>query len=291
MLDKFRGTGVALVTPFNEDGSIDYNGLKNLLQTTADKGVNYYVVQGTTGESATTTSQEKTDLLKYVKGNNPKSLPIVYGIGGNNTQAIIDTIKSTDLEGVDAVLSASPYYNKPSQEGIYQHYVALAEASPIPIILYNVPGRTASNITPDTTLRLAQHKNIIGTKEASGSIAQAMDIIKNKPEDFFFTSGDDMLTVPLYAIGSIGVISVMANGLADIFNNIYNAVTNKDFAVAAQEAFRMIEMNSLMYLESNPVGIKQLLKEQGVCKSHVRLPLVDASEDLQQKIKEACQRI
>ncbi len=291
MLEKFNGTGVALVTPFNADGTIDYDGLKKLLTSCAEKGVDYYVVQGTTGESATTTSQEKLDLLAFVKKNNPQNLPIVYGIGGNNTQAIIDTIKFTNLDGVDAILSASPYYNKPSQEGIYQHYIKIADTSPVPVILYNVPGRTASNISAETTLRLAKHKNIIGTKEASGSLAQAMDIIKNKPDNFFLTSGDDMLSVPLYSIGSVGVISVMANSLADIFKNIHTAVVNKDFESASKEAFRMIEINELMYVESNPVGIKQLLKVQNICENHVRLPLVAASKDLQDKIMSAFNRI
>lgn len=287
MPEKFHGTGVALVTPFSEDGAIDYDGLKKLLTFTAEKGVDYYVVQGTTGESTTTTSQEKLDLLAFVKANNPKKLPIVYGIGGNNTQALLDTIKFTNLEGVDAILSASPYYNKPTQEGIYQHYVKIADASPVPLILYNVPGRTASNITAETTLRLAEHQNIIGTKEASGSLNQAMEIIKNKPDGFFLTSGDDMLSVPLYSIGSIGVISVMANSLADIFKTISNSVVNRDFEAASKAAFSMIEINDLMYTESNPVGIKQLLKEQGVCENYVRLPLIPASKELQDGIASA----
>lgn len=287
MLDKFNGTGVALVTPFSEDGSIDYDGLKKLLESTAEKGVNYFVVQGTTGESTTTTAQEKLDLLSFVKENNPSQLPIVYGIGGNNTQAVIDAIHFTNLEGVDAILSASPYYNKPSQEGIFQHYTSIADASPIPIILYNVPGRTASNITAETTLRLAEHSNIIGTKEASGSLNQAMEIIKRKPDNFFLTSGDDMLSVPLYSIGSVGVISVLANATADVFSNIYNAVTDKDFQTASQELFRLIEINDLMYTESNPVGIKQLLNEMDICEPHVRLPLINASKDLSSKIATA----
>ncbi|ELR71490.1 Dihydrodipicolinate synthase [Fulvivirga imtechensis AK7] len=286
---KLHGTGVALVTPFENSGKVDYDGLNNLLKFTAEKGTDYYVVQGTTGESATVTSGEKADILKFVKENNPHKLPIVYGIGGNNTQAVIDTIKHTDLSGVDAILSVSPYYNKPSQEGIYQHYMAIADQSPVPVILYNVPGRTASNISAATTLRLAKHKNIIGVKEASGNLEQIMLISRDKQDDFMLISGDDMLTVPLYSMGAVGVISVLANAFADVFKMMKDAAFNNDFRKASEAAFQLLDINPLMYVESNPVGIKQVLKMMGVCDNHVRLPLVAASDELQQQIARGLQ--
>ena len=286
---KLYGTGVALVTPFDNSGNIDYQGLENLLKFTAEQGTDYYVVQGTTGESATVTSSEKARILKFVKENNSHKLPIVYGIGGNNTQAVIDTIKDTDLDGVDAILSVSPYYNKPSQEGIYQHYVALANQSPVPVILYNVPGRTASNMSAATILRLAEHKNIIGVKEASGNLEQAMMISRDKPDNFMLISGDDMLTVPLYSMGAVGVISVLANAFADVFKRMKDAAFNNDFKKASEAAFQLLEINPLMYVESNPVGIKHALKVIGVCDHHVRLPLVSASNELQQQIAQCLQ--
>lgn len=290
-MENLYGTGVALVTPFDANKDIDFDGLKNLLEYTADKGVDYYVVQGTTGESATTTAAEKAEILQFVKDNNTKNLPIVYGIGGNNTSAVIETIRSTNLDGVTAILSVSPYYNKPSQEGIYQHYSALAKESPIPIILYNVPGRTMSNITAKTTLRLAENPNIIGIKEASGNLEQAMEISKNKPDNFMLISGDDLLTGPLYSIGAVGVISVLANPFADLFKIMKDGAFEGDFESVKEALFKMLEINPLMYSESNPVGVKQALKELGVCENHVRLPLVEASKDLQEKIAQVISKI
>ncbi|MTI20566.1 4-hydroxy-tetrahydrodipicolinate synthase [Fulvivirga sp. RKSG066] len=286
-MKKLHGTGVALVTPFNQHKNVDYDGLKNLLEATAKKGVDYYVVQGTTGESATTTSAEKAEILQFVRDNNAQNLPIVYGLGGNNTQAVLDTIKTTNFEGIDAILSVSPYYNKPSQEGIYQHYIAIADASPVPVILYNVPGRTMSNISAETTLRLAKHKNIIGVKEASGNLEQAMTISHNKPSDFMLISGDDMLTGPLYAIGAVGVISVLANAFGDHFKSIKEGAFNGDFNQVQKALFPLLQINPLMYAESNPVGIKEVLASQGVCENYVRLPLLEATEDLKKSIKTA----
>ncbi|HZX74517.1 MAG TPA: 4-hydroxy-tetrahydrodipicolinate synthase, partial [Cyclobacteriaceae bacterium] len=206
-MKKLHGTGVALVTPFDETGAIDFKGLKKLLQHTA-KGADYFVVVGTTGEAATLTVDETKQILSFIQQNNPKKLPIVYGIGGNDTQEVIREIWETDFSGIDAILSVSPYYNKPSQEGIYQHYMKLAKESPVPIIIYNVPGRTASNITAETTLRLAKASpKFIAVKEASGNLEQCMKILKDAPKGFMLISGDDMLTVPLYAMGSVGVIS------------------------------------------------------------------------------------
>jgi 4-hydroxy-tetrahydrodipicolinate synthase len=283
-MKKFYGTGVALVTPFNEKGAIDYKSLKKLLVHTA-KGVDYYVVMGTTGESATVTSEDKKKVLSYVKENNPKNLPIVFGIGGNNTQEVLETIKSTDLKNIDAILSVSPYYNKPSQEGIYQHFVAVADASPIPVILYNVPGRTASNLTAETTLRLANHKKIIGVKEASGNLEQCMNISKNMPKDFLLISGDDLLTVPLYSIGGKGVISVLANAYPIVFKKMKEFAFAGNYDKASQEQFKILEINGPMYEEGNPVGVKFILSEMGICFDMVRLPNVPASEGLRRKIR------
>ncbi|WP_323756656.1 4-hydroxy-tetrahydrodipicolinate synthase [Roseivirga sp.] len=278
------GTGVALVTPFKADLSIDFDALLKLLEHTAE-GVDYYVVQGTTGESATTTAAEKSEILSFVKQNNKAGLPIVYGIGGNNTQSVLDNIKSADLDGVSAILSVSPYYNKPSQEGIYHHFKMIADASPVPVILYNVPGRTQSNISANTTLRLAEHKNIVAIKEASGDLTQCMTISKDAPAGFLLISGDDLLTTPMMATGAVGVISVLANAFPETFKRITKAGLSGDFKASSQATFELIDINPLMYMESNPVGIKQVLEEFGVCKNHVRMPLLSASGELKTKIK------
>jgi 4-hydroxy-tetrahydrodipicolinate synthase len=279
------GTGVALVTPFDEHGKIDFKGLKKLLIHTA-KSVDYFVVMGTTGESATLSKEEKKSVLKFVVENNPKKLPIVYGIGGNNTQSVLDEIKSTDLNGVTAILSVSPYYNKPPQEGIFQHFKAIAEVSPLPIILYNVPGRTGSNITAQTTLRLSTLKNIIGIKEASGNLEQCMKIAKEKPKDFMLISGDDMLTLPIYCIGGVGVISVLANALPQVFLAIKKNFNSGKLSQAQAAQFKMIDINGPMYEEGNPVGVKFLLSLIGVCGYSVRLPLASPSTDLKRKIEQ-----
>jgi len=289
-MKKLQGIGVALVTPMNEQKEIDFKSLKRLLGHTA-KGVDYYVVMGTTGESATLSKEEKKKVLSFVIENNPKNLPIVYGIGGNNTQSVLEEIKSTNLEGVDALLSVSPYYNKPSQEGIYQHFKAVAEASPLPVILYNVPGRTASNLTAETTLRLANLKNIIGIKEASGNLEQCMKIVKEKPKDFMLISGDDLLTLPVYTIGGVGVISVLANALPKVFLKIKEHTLTGNLAKAQAEQFKILDINGPMYEEGNPVGIKYLLSLMGICQAFVRLPLVVASASLQKKIAGIYQKL
>tara|TARA_R110000796_G_scaffold77585_1_gene173380 strand:- start:110075 stop:110935 length:861 start_codon:yes stop_codon:yes gene_type:complete len=283
-MKALKGTGVALVTPFNEDSSIDFDGLLKLLEHTA-KGVDYYVVQGTTGESATTTSAEKAEILSFIKQNNKAKLPIVYGIGGNNTQSVLENIKSTDLEGVCAILSVSPYYNKPSQEGIYQHFKMIADASPVPVILYNVPGRTQSNISANTTLRLAEHKNVVAIKEASGDLTQCMAISKDAPEDFLLISGDDLLTTPMMSFGAVGVISVLANAFPETFKRLTKAALSNDFEASSQATFELIDINPLMYAESNPVGVKHVLEVFGVCKNYVRMPLLPASDELKTKIQ------
>lgn len=285
-----QGTGVALVTPFNDDLSVDFDGLKKLIAHVSPS-VDYLVVHGTTGESATTTSAEKKAIFDFVKEHNTSGLPLVYGIGGNNTTAVVETIQSTDLEGVTALLSVSPYYNKPSQEGIYQHYLCVAEASPIPVILYNVPGRTMSKISADTTLRLAAHDNVIGTKEASGDIPHCERIAKESPEDFMLISGDDLLTQDIIEVGGDGVISVIANGLPKAMQAITdNALSgNKEAANKATENLQAL--NPLLYEESNPVGIKEVLRLQHVCGNQVRLPLVRVSEELAENILEEYQKL
>jgi 4-hydroxy-tetrahydrodipicolinate synthase len=283
-MKRLHGTGVALVTPFLKDGGVDFRSLRKLLQHTA-RGVDYYVVMGTTGESSTLSRQEKFEVLSFVRANNPKALPIVYGIGGNNTQHVLEEIKYTDLSGVDALLSVSPYYNKPSQEGIYQHFVQVADASPLPIILYNIPSRTGSNITAATTLRLAGNRKIIGVKEASGNLEQCMIIARDKPKGFLLISGDDMWTVPLYAFGSEGVISVLANAFPVEFSKMYDAAQTGSFDRASEYAFGLLDINALMYEEGNPVGIKYLLSLMDLCKAHVRLPHAEPSLALRKRIE------
>jgi len=288
-MKKLYGTGVALVTPFTERLEVDFKSLRKLLNHTS-KGVDYYVVMGTTGEAATLTAEEKKSILQFVKDNNSKKLPLVYGIGGNNTQQVLDSIAETDFRGVDALLSVSPYYNKPSQEGIFRHFKAIADACPVPVILYNVPGRTSSNITAETTLRLAEHPNIIGIKEASGSMEQCMRIARDKPRDFMLISGDDLMAVPVYAVGGKGVISVLANAYPVIFRKMKEFAFKGNYAKASQEAFKLLDINPLMYEESNPVGLKALLEEMHICSGSVRLPLAEASDALRKKISALSQK-
>jgi 4-hydroxy-tetrahydrodipicolinate synthase len=283
-MNKLYGTGVALVTPFDKSGEVDFISLKKILAHTAN-GVDYYVVMGTTGEAATMTRDEKKKVLDFVKENNTNNLPIVFGLGGNNTREVLEIIAHTDLSGVEAILSVSPYYSKPSQEGIAQHFIAVADASPVPVILYNVPARTASNLSADTTLRLAQHKKIVGIKEASGSLEQCMRIAQQKPNDFMLISGDDLLTLPMYAIGGVGVISVLANAFPVIFKTMKDHVLAGDYAKAGTEQFKLLEINGPMYEEGNPVGVKEVMAQMGICSNVVRLPLVPASPVLKIKIK------
>ncbi len=286
-MKKFRGTGVALVTPFHEDGSIDYSGLEKVIEHVIQGGTDYIVVQGTTGESATLTKNEKQAVLKSsIKVTNSR-VPIVYGIGSNNTQAVLEEIAQTDFTGVSGILSVSPYYNKPAQTGIIAHFETIADASPVPVILYNVPGRTMSNISAETCLHLAQHPNIVGVKEASGNMEQCMQIVNKKPSDFLLISGDDIMTSCMKAIGCEGVISVLANAYPEIFSSIIHG----DQETSMKATFRLLEINPLMYAESNPVGVKNLLRHMGICGDQVRLPLLKASDDLSQKISNASKSV
>lgn len=285
-MNAFKGTGVALVTPFHDDQSIDFESLKKLIDHVVSGGVDYLVVLGTTGETATLTSAEKKQVLKACLEFNASRVPVMLGIGGNNTHSVINEIKNTDFYGVATILSVSPYYNKPSQEGIVAHYSAIANASPVPIILYNIPGRTMSNMTAATTLTLSHHPNIVGMKEASGNLEQCMQIAAAMPKDFLLLSGDDLLTKPVMSIGGSGVISVMANAYPEKFKTLTHG-TEHDGLVTA---FSLLEMNSLMYEEGNPVGIKNLLFHQEIIESdQVRLPMLRASLDLNNKIKAANQ--
>ena len=283
-MNAFKGTGVALITPFHDDHSIDFDSLKRLIDHVVSGGVDYLVVLGTTGESATLTSAEKKQVLKACLEFNDSRVPVMLGIGGNNTQAVLDEIESTDFYGVAAVLSVSPYYNKPSQAGIIAHYTAVADASPAPVVLYNIPGRTMSNMTAATTLTLSHHPNIIGMKEASGNLEQCMQIAAKMPKDFLLLSGDDLLTKAMMSIGGSGVISVLANALPQTFKNL----THGDHQSALEATFSLLNLNSLMYVEGNPVGIKNLLSHQGIISSdQVRLPMLRASLELSNQIKSA----
>ena len=286
-LPVFHGTGVALVTPFTSDFAVDYAGWRRLLDFCIDGGVEYLVVNGTTGESPTTSTAEKAELLRVAKEHIAGRVPLVYGIGGNDTAATEALFASTDLTGVAAVLSASPAYNKPSQAGLIAHYHRLAEASPVPLILYNVPGRTASNLTAETTLRLAQHPNIIGIKEASGNMEQCLNIAARKPKDFLLLSGEDVLTPALIACGAEGIISVMGNAFPKRFADMTRAALAGDFATARDGLFHLLPINPLMYEESNPVGVKAALEALGVCGAAVRLPLLEATGGLKEQIRKA----
>ncbi|MDN3668013.1 4-hydroxy-tetrahydrodipicolinate synthase [Echinicola jeungdonensis] len=286
-MKKFKGTGVALVTPFHEDGSIDYSGFEKVIEHVIQGGADYLVVLGTTGETATMTKPEKQAVLASSIKVNKERVPIVYGVGSNNTQAAMEEIRDTDFTGVSGILSVSPYYNKPSQQGIISHFQNIADESPVPVILYNVPGRTMSNMTASTTLELAKHPNIVGIKEASGDIEQCMQIVHHKPEEFLLISGDDILTCALRAIGCEGVISVLANAYPEIFKDIIHG----DKETSMKAAFRLLEINPHMYAESNPVGVKNLLKHMGICGDQVRLPLLKATPELNERIKDVLQRV
>lgn len=284
-MKKFHGTGVALVTPFNADGSVDYPGLERLINYLIDGKVEYLVSLGTTGEASTLDKDEKKKIWEFTAKINNGRLPLVAGLGGNNTRELTQQIRDFESTGYDAILSASPYYNKPTQEGIYQHYKAVSEASALPVLLYNVPGRTASNVSPETTCRLASDfKNIIGTKEASGSFDQFNQILRDKPEDFLLISGDDPAALPMIAMGAVGVISVVGNALPQQMSTMVRECLNGNFKVAAPQHLRLIEFTRLLFAEGNPAGVKAALKHLQVCGDAVRLPLVPVSSALEQEI-------
>lgn len=284
---KFRGTGVALVTPFKEDLSVDFDALRSLVDYCIAGGVDYLVVMGTTGENPTLSEAEQSQILSFVKDVNQGRKGVVYGIGGNNTAAILNKIGNTDFTGIDAILSVSPYYNKPTQTALYHHYKAISEASPMPIILYNVPGRTGSNIASDTVLQLAHDfENIIGVKEASGDMEQVMEIINGRPEGFLVISGDDNLTLPIIAVGGEGVISVSGQGFPKVFTNMVNAALKSDMATAKEEHYRLFEITKMLFAEGNPGGIKAVLKLKGICEEYMRQPLWPIGDELREAIVE-----
>lgn len=279
------GTGVALVTPFDSNEAVDYTALGKLIDFDIENGVEYVITLGTTGETPTLTKQEKLDIVNFTYEKVNGRVPVVVGIGGNSTSEVIENLKNFPLEKATAVLSASPYYNKPSQEGIYQHYKALAAASPKPIILYNVPGRTGSNMTAETTLRLAKEKNIAGMKEASGNMVQCMHILRDKPEEFLLVSGDDHVAMPLIACGMDGVISVAANCFPKDFSEMIRLSLKGDFAAARPLHYKCLEGNDLLFAENNPAGVKAFLYELGIIKNVLRLPVVPLSDGIHQKVK------
>ncbi len=287
-MEKFKGTGVAIVTPFNSDSSIDFDALGRVVNHVIKGGVSYVVVMGTTGEASTLTRDEKKAVLSYVTQASNNRVPLVVGIGSNNTQEVINTISELNLEGVDGILSVTPYYNKPSQSGIFQHFKTIAAASPLPLIIYNVPGRTSCNITSDTCLKLAHEcKNIIAVKEASGDLAQIMRIIKGKPENFLVISGDDMLTLPIMAAGGAGVISVLANAYPAECSKLVSHLVKNDFKAAREIQFRLIELIELCFADGNPSGIKAFLSIMNICQNNLRLPLVPVNQTVYSRIQKA----
>lgn len=285
-MEQLIGTGVALVTPFREDSSVDANALQRIVEHNVQGGVDYLVVLGTTGESATLSKADKQLVMDVVVRTNAGRLPLVLGVGGNHTEALVGELNSLDLTEFDAVLSVSPYYNKPTQEGIYQHFKAIAEASPKPVILYNVPSRTGSNILPETTLRLAHDfSNIIGIKEACGDMVQIDKILAGKPKDFMVISGDDFTALPTVLAGGAGVISVLGQGLPSEFSKMMNLGIHGNAGEAYQIHYKLLPLMSLIFEEGNPAGIKSVLENLGLCKAGVKLPLVEASPSLKGKIQ------
>ena len=285
MSHKFKGVGVALVTPFASDGNIDFTALTKLVELQLAGGTDFLVVQGTTGESPVLTHKEKMEVLHLVMEINDKQLPVVYGLGGNNTKEICQKLGELP-DGLDGILSVSPYYNKPLQRGIVAHYKQLSEHTDLPMILYNVPGRTSSNVSAQTTLELSEIDNIVAMKEASGDFDQIMEIIRHKPDNFTVLSGDDAITLPLISIGVEGVISVVANALPERFSNMVHSAVSGDFATANQEHYELMDITRLMFVEGNPGGVKEALAYRNICSNQMRLPLVAVSENLKVAIND-----
>lgn len=281
------GTGVALVTPFKSDFSVDVEALKSVVNFSVENGIEYLVVMGTTAENATLSAEEKELVIQTVVAVNNGRLPLVLGVGGNNTMQVVDELKTRDFSAFDAILSVSPYYNKPTQEGIYQHFKVIAEASPIPVVLYNVPGRTSSNMLPSTVIRLANDfSNIIGIKEAAGDLVQAMKIIQHKPNDFLVISGDDMIALPMVLAGGAGVISVIGQGFPKEFSEMIRLGLNKKVDAAFEVQYKIADSIDMIFEQGNPAGIKEVFKILGIAENVVRLPLVSVDESLSKKIQE-----
>jgi len=290
MKNILKGCGVALVTPFNEDFSIDFLALKKLVNYQIDNGTDYLVVLGTTGEAPTLSMEEKLEVLKTVQDANRGRLPIVFGVGGNNTMAVCEILRSLP-DGIDAILSVSPYYNKPTQNGIIEHYKEVAKATDLPIILYNVPGRTGSNMTASTTLVLADIHNIVAVKEASGDFNQIMEILHNKPDGFDVISGDDVITIPLINLGAAGVISVVANAFPNRFSQMVHAALDNDIVLAREAHYDLLNVTNMFFSEGNPAGVKVSLSKQGLMREIVRRPLYPVSKELELQIFKETERI
>jgi len=290
MNNIFTGSGVALVTPFHSDNSIDFDALRKLVRLQIEGGTDFLVVQGTTGESPTLNQEEKMEILKVVMEENMGKLKIVYGVGGNNTLAVGETLKKVPA-GVDGILSVSPYYNKPTQNGIIEHYKYIASCTALPIILYNVPGRTGSNVLPATTLALAGIKNIVAMKEASGNMEQIMELIRLRPEGFGILSGDDAITMPLIAAGADGVISVVANAFPEKFSKMVHASQKGDLTTARKEHYDLLPITKMFFEEGNPGGVKAALKTRGIMESTMRLPLYPISDGLRNSIEAETKKI
>lgn len=284
-MNKFKGLGVALVTPFKDNGAVDFVSLQKIVEHQINNNVDYLVVQGTTGESVTLSKQEKESVLEFIIEINNNKLPIVLGIGGNNTKDVCDDLKKISNKNIDGILSVSPYYNKPSQEGIYQHYKLIAETTELPIILYNVPGRTMSNMLPETTIRLAtEFNNIVGVKEASGNIEQVMNIIKNKPKDFLVISGDDAITLPILASGGDGLISVVSNAFPKLTSELVHSALENNIIKSRENHYKLLDIINALFEDGNPGGVKFALTLLNLCKNNLRLPLVSVNKKTQEKI-------
>ena len=278
-MNELYGAGVALVTPFNSDGSIDFDGVGRVIEHQIKGGMDYLVSLGTTGETATLTANERKAVWKFTAETVAGRVPLIAGIGGNNTAEVVDQLQTFDRQDYIAVLSVSPYYNRPTQEGIYRHYKAVAAASPLPVILYNVPGRTGSNVSPETTARLAHEvDNIVATKEASGSFDQFSKIMRDKPEDFLLISGDDPATLPMMALGAAGIISVVGNAFPSDVAQLAKHCLENNYEEARKIHSKLIRITELCFVEGNPAGVKEILNQLGICGATVRLPLVAASE-------------
>ncbi|MGL2986265.1 4-hydroxy-tetrahydrodipicolinate synthase [Flavobacterium sp. RSSA_27] len=286
-MQSLIGTGVALVTPFKTDFSVDVEALKSIVNFSIENGIEYLVVMGTTAENATLSAEEKELVIATVVETNNGRIPLVLGVGGNNTMQVVAELQTRNLSAFDAILSVSPYYNKPTQEGIYQHFKAISEASPIPVILYNVPGRTSSNMLPSTVLRLANDfSNIIGIKEAAGDLVQAMKIIQHKPKDFMVISGDDMIALPMVLAGGAGVISVIGQGFPKEFSEMIRLGLNKKVDAAFEVQYKIADSIDMIFEQGNPAGIKEVFKALGIAENVVRLPLVSVDDSLSERIFE-----
>ena len=285
MKNIFKGTGIALITPFNEDFTVDYVALERIVNHVIDGGADFLVALGTTSEAPTLTAEEKKRVVGTILKANAGHLPVMLGMGGNNTQAVIEAIKAQDFTGIQGILSVVPYYNKPNQRGMKAHFEAIAYASPVPVVVYNVPGRVGVNLQASTCVELAKHPNIIAVKEASGNLQQIMEILRDKPADFDVLSGDDGITQPLMALGATGVISVAANAYTKPFGQMMNAMKEGHNEEALKLHYAMMRMNQLIFADGNPAGIKCLMSLMGLCKNVLRLPLVTVNEKVQQDIE------